>query len=450
MSDRFWNRKYLFLSSGLSASVNFVSSIIIVKFISFEAFGIWLTLKSIAQFSSILNLGISNSLLFVDIDKEIRLRNDIRSLSFIISLPYLLIVIPVFYIFFSNNDELLIPFLFFTLCLYLSNNSTLEARALKSGEIILYSNIVESIFGFSFIFLLYLETSLVFFICLQSARFFVKFLYQNYCLNKIKTFEFNFSISISEVSRIIKNSFSVHLRNWTQSLTQYGDKIILPFIFGYYINGTLGMGANLALPIIILISSTTLFLIPRVIESSDSVSLLVEFKNKIDDVLNFGIILSFLIPWSFFIFTEGDHLFIIFGFWLSVIVNLSQILSIWFLKKRGEYLSFIFLLALFLISYSVVFVCGNLFSNQFGLYISILLIGLLNFLVIRIFLGYFNFKILLSLLVLSTQFVFIYTSFFSILFISFLFTLFCFTVFYVFYQNKLYGYLLKVRKVYFK
>ena len=113
--DKFWNRKYLFISASISAAVNFLSSIIIVKAIGFEYFGIWLTLRSVIQVSSILNFGVSNYLLLLNPNTDeakIKLTNGIATF---ISLPYLALVYVIYLIYFDNtiSNSLILPFLSF-------------------------------------------------------------------------------------------------------------------------------------------------------------------------------------------------------------------------------------------------------------------------------------------------------------------------------------------------
>lgn len=358
MSDKFWSRKYLSISAGVSAAINFVNGLILVNLLSFEVLSIWFAIRSLGQLSSIFSFGISNSfLLYLTPDKpQSILRDQIRILSFSSIIPYLLISIVIYIYYPGMDNKYLLPYCVLIFSMFISGNKTLELRALKLGKPIVVSSFVESGFGLVILALIYFYPSLELFIYLQASRFLVKYI----ILNKFTSTTLLKNFKKEKSKEIIKTAFPIHLRNWIQTISQYGDKLLFPMVFGYLSSGILGMGTNFALPVIIVISSTSIFLTPMVVQTEDKTTLRQDFKSKIEDVIKIALTLSVLTPFAKYLFNEAPSIIVLyFGFWISISINLFQIVSIWFYQKEKTKFSFIVLTILLSLSYFIIYLLGK-------------------------------------------------------------------------------------------
>lgn len=349
----------MLLGSGLSAGVNFLGSIIVTKILSFEVFGLWLSLRSFVQISSILNLGINNYLLVKvkpPFENQRILINEINTIAFFLVALFTSLMSLGFLLYYSKTNyfELFFPFVIFGVCLVLAGISSLNVRALRNGQKLFVGNLLDACVGFISLIIIWFFPDITYFIYFQAFRFFVKFIYQfdftSYKFTLVNFRRFAYFLSIS---------FPIHFRSWIQSVAQYGDKFILPLIFGFTLAGAIGFGSTLALPIVMVISATSVILIPRTIDLKNDDKILASiYKNEVKQVINLAIILSFLIPLFTIILDLENKLEIITGFWMTVFINMSQFVSLWYFKENKTAKSALILVGLVSIYFAVIFLVG--------------------------------------------------------------------------------------------
>lgn len=380
----------MLFSSGLSAGVNFIGSIVVTKLLSFEIFGLWLSLRSFVQLTNIFNLGISNYLLLKltpPFQEQRLLINQINTIALFLTGLFALILSGGYFIYYHNTKYLglFVPFLTFGICLVLSGISSLNSRALRDGKKIFIGNLIDVGIGVVCLIFICFVPNISYFIYFQSFRFLIKFIYQF----DFSTYQVSF-VTIKKLFHFVEISFPVHFRSWIQSMAQYGDKLILPLAFGFTLAGAIGFGSTLALPVIMVISVSSVLLIPKTIDNKeDSLVLADIYKKEVIQVLNLAIVLSLFIP----LFTEAlnldNRLEIIIGFWIAVLINLSQFISLWFFKDVKTTKSAFILILLISIFFLLIFMSSFLSAHFSSLFIYNILI------VIFIFISFSSFRLII-------------------------------------------------------
>lgn len=359
-----WNKKSIVLGSGISAGVNFINSIILAKFLSLEILGLWLAIRSFCQVLGIFTLGVPNYLL---LSKE--QSNKINSIAFFITIPYTIVVVGISNLF-NHYSGYTLPTVVLALSLYLGGIGGLNSRANQNGRKLFFGNLIDSAMGIVLIPLLYLYPNLSLFIYLQSLRFLVAFLYQF----EFASFKYE-SVRIEDFKKYTSLSFPIHFRSWIQTISQYGDRLVVPAIWGLATAGAFGIGSNLALPIIILISSTSVILIPKITTSNLSLSQRRDlFHIEVNQIFKASISLSFLVPVICYILKFDNLLEIYIGYWISILINLSQIISLWYFQDKKNIRSALLLLGMILLCFGIMIVykLGLSMLSNYALYNIIL------------------------------------------------------------------------------
>lgn len=398
-----WNKRTILFSSVFSSGINFVSSIVLTKIFSLELFGFWLSIKSFVQISGLFNLGVGNYLILKlkpPFEDKIELQNLTNSMAFA-SIPfYILFLVIGYFIYLNELSDLnvLLPFVCFAVFLTLSSLSSLNVRALRNGRKLLLGNLLDGLSGLIILASLFWNGSITFFLILQSIRYLIKFLYQ---------FDFKFFkpsfFSVKEFIEVLRLSFPVHIRSWIQSVAQYGDKFLFPMVFGLATAGSIGFGSTLALPVVMLISATSVILIPFIIDNSqNTIVILNRFKAETKQVLQFTIAFSFLLPAILVILNTENHFEVIAGFWISVFINYSQFVSLWFFRKENTIKSAITLFILIIV-YFLIIIMSNLISDYItsydGLFFILICSSTVSFLSIKIMVGVNHFVLILISLI---------------------------------------------------
>lgn len=380
MADKFWSKRLYFISLAFCAGINFINGLQLTYLLGIQIFGLWMAIRSASQMFTGFG-GIFNCSLLVLITKK-KINNRtllaIANTLSLLSLPIYIGIITVIYIIFRPfSNDFFLPSIVLTLGLILSGISGINNRAYREGKKLVFGNFADAFLGLIIMILIYINKNLILFIYMQSLRYYLKFFIQ-IDMNYI----FNLNIKKKHILVMFKLGISIMLRNWLQMITQYGDKMLMALIFGYSISGALALGANFSLPIIMLLSSVFVFLLPVIIDLGDQDNMInKKLKDQFSELSKLSITLSFLVPVVALFIKDHINIFIIFsGYWISILVNLCQLLSMKYFNKDKIWRSTILLLLCFIANYSLIFsielFLGKILSIELILFVSVLLLAI--------------------------------------------------------------------------
>lgn len=294
-----WRREVLVLSAAFPAGVNLFSTIFVIRFLGLEQYGIWLIWRTACQLTSNIGpgFGVALSVLLpkhLCNDKKITLLHCIAQ-KYALFWGGVAASLAAIFIFLVVDASFLVSLflVLFWAGLYFSGFTGAIARGYRDGKSILLGSAADSCGSIlSVAAAFYGDFSI--FVAMQAFRMWAKAFVQ-YSAPLIRLDIVKNCYRTLYLRRILRAGLPLVARGWVQTSLQYGDRYLIGTLFGPVVGSIAGLGAMMAMPTVIVASSSAAWLLP-VLLAEPKEGGRVSVVREISLLLLFVFLFSFYIP----------------------------------------------------------------------------------------------------------------------------------------------------------
>lgn len=266
-----WNRNHIAMSSLLTSASNFVAVFVLATKIAGSVAALWLFTRAACQLAMVLVPSpIAPMLMNPDGDQEVDFGAANRSESSIAVSIFLVgtlsaCAIALFGLYFAGTTDRSLVLLMVVYCYPFCAASILGglARARMRSDIILRTAKIEAFIGLMSVLALffgfYAFIALALLQLLTRAKIYMTLVTARQRL-------------IYPLRVIMRAGLPIYSRNISQVLSQYGDRLTTPFVFGVHLAGLMGTGASAAALTSIFSSSAAAYSLPKMLRDEPQAS----------------------------------------------------------------------------------------------------------------------------------------------------------------------------------
>lgn len=267
-----WSRKAIMATSFLGSGVNVILPFALAYCIDFRYTAIWMALRAGAQLLLAIFPNPISVILYVSRYSRIDRKKLIATGYLWGLIPAVLLIFSAFYFFLLNSYSGEVPW--FLVAIYLvffqiSGYEAIIARGIKNSDYLLRASLVDLFFSLVMVVALLVWKEFSLFLSLaiikemwRAGYFF--WMRRNDIVSPKRPFQG------SRVRKITYRYISAHMaRSALQVLSQQGDRIIFPLLFGLDVAGQTNLGASLAMIIAIFSSSAFSWSMPQTLEGKN-------------------------------------------------------------------------------------------------------------------------------------------------------------------------------------
>ncbi|MGE4497249.1 MAG: hypothetical protein AB7E48_05170 [Deferribacterales bacterium] len=271
--------------------------------------------------------------------------------------------------------------------LYFSGFTGAVARGNKNGQMLLLGGLCEAVGAVLSIAAAFMH-NFELFILSQGIKSWLKTFVQ-YVPSSINR-KIGYKTRLTVLKQITKVGIPLCLKGWVQTAYQYGDKMILGIFFGASVAGVIGLGGLYAMPIIILSSSASAWLLPLLLSGKEKKENMV-YKQMFLSLLLSSFLSVFIVFMPLAIPDSAEHIDVILLAYTQVsLLSAMTIHSTYIISLGRKWLAVLIDLSVVGIVFLIMFIGKNYSAEISSVLISVIVLVALLFLCVSYILKTFN------------------------------------------------------------
>lgn len=268
MFTKMWSRRLILVASVLASITNVAIPFFIAQFIGLVYVAIWVSYKAGVQLTISLVPNCVNSLLYISKYSSVNRLDIIKKGCLTAGGVFFLqgFILVLVSIIVDELKPFLIPLLMYSAAFQFSGFQGIVVRGLKRSDILIRASAIDVLMSLGILIIVFLHSRFEIFILLSAGK---EVLRGGYMI-ALYSDDLKRDGKRKASDKLISKYKYMHLsRGFLQVLSQLGDRVVYPVMFGLAASAQAALGASVGMIIALLSSSAFTWALPRTMEGYD-------------------------------------------------------------------------------------------------------------------------------------------------------------------------------------